>query len=197
LISIKAEPTTIKVFTLDDLTFVSADFSELTPLPSVYTRNYEEAIGALRKNSYSTDKTIWEDHFIAKDTAGSLSGAPDTMKVIVESFIRDIGQISYDAVAKSNIISKINTYGSKLLARARAYVKYVEPDDRILYWSRLKMGVALKSHPLLLQRPDDRNELIQLFEEKTRGYTTVDFSSAGSKKKILVTGFDPFFLHPK
>ncbi|WP_294963914.1 hypothetical protein [uncultured Flavobacterium sp.] len=37
---------------------------------------------------------------------------------------------------------------------------------------------------------------IQIFEEQSRNYTNIDFSKAGNKKKILITGFDPFQLNP-
>ena len=35
-----------------------------------------------------------------------------------------------------------------------------------------------------------------MFEEKSRNYTGIDFSEAGDKKKVLITGFDPFQLNP-
>ena len=41
-------------------------------------------------------------------------------------------------------------------------------------------------------------KLVKLFEEKSRNYTGVDFSGAPQgTKKILITGFDPFFLNEK
>ena len=39
-------------------------------------------------------------------------------------------------------------------------------------------------------------EVIQLFEEKSRNYTGIDFSKAPKgSKKVLITGFDPFILN--
>jgi hypothetical protein len=139
----------------------------------------------------------WEDHFIDLDRAGisgAFSGTVE-MKAIVASFISAVGAIANDANAKTNLEAAISSFAPQILERARLYVNNVKPDDRILYWARIKMEVALKSHPFVLQSFSARNDLVQLFEELSRGYTSVDFSAApGSAKKLLITGFDPFSL---
>ncbi|AZA76554.1 hypothetical protein EG347_02940 [Chryseobacterium sp. G0186] len=88
-------------------------------------------------------------------------------------------------------------------------------DDRPLYWARIAMQVILKRQYVFIkdiktlsQKDQDdffkksiipKNsklwEIIVLFEEKSRNYTGVDFSKAGNKKKVLITGFDPFILN--
>lgn len=88
-------------------------------------------------------------------------------------------------------------------------------DDRPLYWARISMEVILKRHPAFyddiktLDQKDQEDffvksivpkksrlwKTIQLFEEQSRNYTNIDFSKAGYKKKVLITGFDPFFLN--
>ncbi|WP_106915685.1 C15 family peptidase [Chryseobacterium aurantiacum] len=90
-------------------------------------------------------------------------------------------------------------------------------DDRPLYWARIAMQVILKRQYVFIkdiktlsQKDQDdffkksiipKNsklwKIIVLFEEKSRNYTGIDFSKAGNKKKILITGFDPFVLNPK
>lgn len=82
-------------------------------------------------------------------------------------------------------------------------------DDRALYWARNKIQVRLKRHFLFEKDIDFENsivlknskeneihlcDIIQLFEEKSRNYTGIDFSKAGNLKKVLITGFDPFQL---
>lgn len=88
-------------------------------------------------------------------------------------------------------------------------------DDRPLYWARIAMQVILKRQYVFIkdiktlsQKDQDDFfkksiipkssklwEIIVLFEEKSRNYTGVDFSKAGNKKKVLITGFDPFILN--
>ncbi|MFV0531968.1 MAG: hypothetical protein ACK5MD_11110 [Flavobacteriales bacterium] len=88
-------------------------------------------------------------------------------------------------------------------------------DDRPLYWARIAMQVILKRQYVfikdILTLPQEQQDLffeksvvpktsklaevIQLFEEKSRNYTEIDFSKANGKKKVLITGFDPFILN--
>jgi hypothetical protein len=88
-------------------------------------------------------------------------------------------------------------------------------DDRPLYWSRIAMQVILKRHPAFYDDiktlgQNDQDDFfiksivpknsklwktMQLFEEQSRNYTNIDFSKAGYKKKVLITGFDPFLLN--
>ena len=90
-------------------------------------------------------------------------------------------------------------------------------DDRPLYWARIAMQVILKRQYVfikdILTLPKDQQDLffkksivpkesklaevIQLFEEKSRNYTGINFNSpkATGCKKVLITGFDPFVLN--
>ncbi len=78
-------------------------------------------------------------------------------------------------------------------------------DDRPLYWARNKMQTWLKRNPLfkdeidfeksLVKKGTELDNIIILFEEKSRNYKGIDFSKAGNKKKVLITGFDPFLLN--
>ncbi|WP_294963909.1 hypothetical protein [uncultured Flavobacterium sp.] len=89
-------------------------------------------------------------------------------------------------------------------------------DDRPLYWARIAMQVILKRHPAFyddiktLDQKDQEDfftksivpqksrlwKTIRIFEEQSRNYTGIDFTKAGYKKKVLITGFDPFVLNP-
>lgn len=67
-------------------------------------------------------------------------------------------------------------------------------DDRPLYWARLQMTKALRDAPafkklLKLQQ----EQLLWKVELLTRGQQDIKFNRK-STKKILITGFDPFFL---
>lgn len=67
-------------------------------------------------------------------------------------------------------------------------------DDRALYWSRLKMTKALRTSPaFLILLPMQQQQLLWKFELISRGQQDVKFNK-NADKKILITGFDPFFL---
>ena len=67
-------------------------------------------------------------------------------------------------------------------------------DDRPLYWARLQMSKALRSAKTfagLFESQQDK--LLWSFELISRGNTDIKFDKKADKK-ILLTGFDPFFL---
>jgi pyrrolidone-carboxylate peptidase len=70
-------------------------------------------------------------------------------------------------------------------------------DDRQLYWTRLMMTTELRKwNPSWVSDADGlrrlQTRLLQLFEQNSRGMTTATFPSDPDKKRILVSGFDPF-----
>lgn len=144
-------------------------------------------------------ESTWEDYFIRLDQSTTITNPPDKMETIVANFISAVNAAPNNETAPSLLETAVNTYASMILKRARAFVQEnfdtssSNLDDRILYWTRIKMLVILKSHPYLLGSIADRDKLVEKFEELSRGYSTVDFGST-SLKKILVTGFDPFGL---
>ncbi|GLX76759.1 hypothetical protein tinsulaeT_00990 [Thalassotalea insulae] len=67
-------------------------------------------------------------------------------------------------------------------------------DDRPLYWARIQMTKLLKQSPSFLQLlPMQQQKILWLLELLSRGQNDVKFNK-GAKKKILITGFDPFLL---
>lgn len=136
-----------------------------------------------------------EDRMIDLDQADPILGLP-TMRTLVDAFVNAVEAIPNDASAKNAIAAKIDDQGGKILDRARALAKndrpHAETAERALYWARLRMSVALKSHPLCLASIAARNELVARLERKSRGY---DVSFAAVDRKILLLGFDPFDLH--
>ena len=59
------------------------------------------------------------------------------------------------------------------------------------------MAAILKSHEFLLQRFSNRDTLVQALEARTRGLEPPpSFLGAGADKRVLVVGFDPFFVRP-
>ena len=67
-------------------------------------------------------------------------------------------------------------------------------DDRALYWARLKMTKAMRTSKAFKELlPMQRQKLLWKFELLSRGQDDVKFDK-NTDKKILLTGFDPFFL---
>jgi len=67
-------------------------------------------------------------------------------------------------------------------------------DDRVLYWSRLEMSRLVKLSPVYSSLlPTQQQDLLWKLELLTRGQQDIEFDKS-TDKKILITGFDPFFL---
>lgn len=147
----------------------------------------------------SYQESTWEDYFILLDQSTSITNPPDKMETIVANFTSAVNAAPNNETAPGLLETAVNTYAPMILKRAKAFVQEnfdtssSNLDDRILYWTRIKMLVILKSHAYLLGSIPDRDKLVEKFEELSRGYSTVDFGST-SLKKILITGFDPFGL---
>jgi hypothetical protein len=193
----------IYVYTQNGLVFTTKNFAEqeISQQSETYQRNYEEKMG-LKIKPYTT-KT-YEDYFI-----GDIN---PNMKVEVDGFINTLATIPNDSNAFASIRTLVEDSAKDIWDEAVRYVQAnanTTPDDRPLYWARIKMQVALKSHLYFIGQHtyssdiqgsevnsgSDLEKIIQIFEEKSRNYKGVDFSLAPvGKKKILITGFDPFKL---
>ncbi|MBM7071397.1 hypothetical protein JQC92_04995 [Shewanella sp. 202IG2-18] len=84
--------------------------------------------------------------------------------------------------------------GQRLWQQAVRDVQSGSNDDRPLYWSRLAMRETLKTKPAGFKLADwQRNILVKATEQSSRGINDVAFDDKADIK-ILLTGFDPFFL---
>ncbi|MGG7471194.1 hypothetical protein ACVVIH_22060 [Chryseobacterium arthrosphaerae] len=187
------EKTLIERFTVSVVSEVGAKFfddEKDTLKPYTYFRNYEELVGVFKESA----TTAYEDKFI--------KGNPDIEKLVNEfiDFITNKENIPIE----QNIYERINTDAPKLWRYAEEQVQKDNLDDRPLYWARNKMQTYLKRHPVfkdhidyetsIVKKGTGLENIIKKFEELSRNYTGIDFSKAGSKKKVLITGFDPFQL---
>jgi pyrrolidone-carboxylate peptidase len=69
-----------------------------------------------------------------------------------------------------------------------------QSDDRPLYWARLQMRQALyQALPFQTLLAEQQQKLLWRLELFTRGSEDIRYQSQ-TKKRILLTGFDPFFL---
>lgn len=180
------------------------EYDKLKPI--AYLRNYEELIGLFNIDNSGQKSLIdnYENKFI-KTNPEILSIADD-----FSGYLNFTGNLTLN-----DITEKVKTDAKKLWDAAVSAVQSGKLDDRPLYWARNKMQVTLKRHPAFyddiktLEQTDQDDffiksivpknsklwKTIQIFEEQSRNYTNIDFSKADGKKKVLITGFDPFFLN--
>ena len=68
-------------------------------------------------------------------------------------------------------------------------------DDRPLYWARLSMTRALREWlPAFDLSFTQRNALIHILDRGSRGLSSIEFPVGEDVKRMLITGFDTFFL---
>ena len=106
--------------------------------------------------------------------------------------IKDFGQQLSSEQALDKVISE---FAKKLWQNNVSLIqKQADGDDRKLYWARLSMASALRQHPRFTQlSTEEQQQLMRQFEFISRGSEDVNFDEDATIK-ILVTGFDPFFL---
>lgn len=84
--------------------------------------------------------------------------------------------------------------GERLWQQAVRDVQSGGQDDRPLYWSRLEMKQLLKQQqPVFNLAQWQRTILLNAVEKSSRGFSDIQFDD-DTQIRILLTGFDPFFL---
>ena len=94
------------------------------------------------------------------------------------------------------VLTQLTTrHGSGLWRDAKqAFNQLNDYDDRPLYWARLQMSKALRSSKAFVNLlASQRQKLLWTLELQSRGQADIAFDKK-TDKKILLTGFDPFFL---
>ncbi|MCW3171880.1 hypothetical protein OHT75_05245 [Shewanella sp. FYR11-62] len=123
--------------------------------------------------------------------------ASKTIPLVVERYQGVSQGLSNKLLSESNELTMtemVANEGQRLWQQAVRDVQSGHTDDRALYWSRLTMRASLKSQPAGFNISGWQREiLVSAIEKSSRGFSDIDFKS-DSRIKILLTGFDPFFL---
>jgi pyrrolidone-carboxylate peptidase len=181
-------------------TYVSVSASPSVEVFSSYdNRRVFHSAAYVQAVSFSQAPLVYEEGFSTSSAASAILAADSDISAVVNSFVNDINQInSLDRPAISTLIVE---RGRKIWRTALASAKSngVKPhDDRPLYWARLVMRRAIRSHAVIKRYPKIVFDLIRLLESISRGYDEIDFSAApASAKKVLISGYDPFQLGSK
>ncbi|PKH55611.1 hypothetical protein CXF83_04540 [Shewanella sp. Choline-02u-19] len=126
-----------------------------------------------------------------------LPAATAAMPEVVNRYQAFVTNLSEKYVQHSDelkITQMVAHQGLRLWQQAVRDVQSGHLDDRSLYWNRLAMRDLLKT-----QDPDfkmatwQRDILIKAVEKSSRGLSDIQFKD-DAEIKILLTGFDPFFL---
>jgi pyrrolidone-carboxylate peptidase len=172
------------VHTADGIFFSSADFDQDAITIAAREPTVEE----------SDASKIW-DGVLPLDTLGN--SASDRMASLASAFIDALPGIDAASQnAQTDLLALVGQYAAAIWNRAVALAgdpQFECWSDRILYYARLKMEVALKNHPLLLADAAAASELIDRFESLSRNYSGLIFTDAAAgDERVIVTGFDPF-----
>ncbi|MBF7092546.1 hypothetical protein IUY40_13495 [Flavobacterium sp. ALJ2] len=169
--------------------------NRLKPVAS-YLRNYEELVGMFHTDN-SGNKDLIENYDYK---FAALNEEIEDILTNFSAFLHTPQNLTIDQIK-----ARVEQDAKCLWDAAIKQVQTGNLDDRPLYWARNKMQVRLKRHPVfekdidfeksMVKKGTELDKIIQLFEEKSRNYTGIDFSKAGDKKKVLITGFDPFILN--
>ena len=168
------ESNPVKVYSLleNGLIFTSEDFANLEPIPDPKSPSDE----AMRLES------------------GALSalGSDPTMQGLVDTFQTSLSALVDDTPAMESLV---NNAGTNIFDQAVANSSVF--DARPLYWAQMSIRSALRTHNWPKKQKRTTRRMIESFEQNSRGMNSIDYSSFGSAKKILVVGFDPTSLDSK
>ncbi|GIU03792.1 hypothetical protein TUM4261_02250 [Shewanella sp. c952] len=126
-----------------------------------------------------------------------LPAATEAMPDVVsryQAFVSNLADKYAQHSDELKITQMVAHQGLRLWQQAVRDVQSGHLDDRSLYWNRLAMRELLKT-----QKPDfniaawQRDILIKAVEKSSRGLSDIAFKD-DAEIKILLTGFDPFFL---
>lgn len=114
-----------------------------------------------------------------------------TLKSRVDQFTKQISKSTNHTTLTQLVIQHANGLWTDAVS---AFERNNNYDDRTLYWARLQMSATLR-HNVTFQRllALQQQQLLWKFELISRGQQDLVFDR-NTNKKILITGFDPFFL---
>ncbi|WP_299804463.1 hypothetical protein [uncultured Shewanella sp.] len=145
-----------------------------------------------------TSLTLIQPAFAKLDVEESrLTAATKAMPDVVsryQAFVSNLSEKYSQHSDELKVTQMVAHQGLRLWQQAVRDVQSGHLDDRSLYWNRLAMRELLKT-----QKPDfnlaswQQDILIKAVEKSSRGFSDLNFKD-DAQIKILLTGFDPFFL---
>ena len=111
------------------------------------------------------------------------------------ALVEDFAEAIIDSKSFDEIQAKVVSFNQRLWRIAiNSYKLKNDFDDRPLYWARLQMASQLRQADSFSKLSlTEQSSLMWQLEMASRGQTDIDFDQQADLKVIL-TGFDPFFL---
>ncbi|RLV59772.1 hypothetical protein D5018_10410 [Parashewanella curva] len=125
-----------------------------------------------------------------------LQTAKDNMAEVVNRYQTNLDSLAAKLSEKNQLTltHNVTRNAKRLWKRAVSDVRSGHQDDRSLYWARLAIRKQIKEYQQRAKWPDwQLNVILNGVESATRGIGDVHFGD-NVDIKILLTGFDPFFL---
>jgi len=161
---------------------------------SVYaqTSSATQSIGSQNASAQIIDSTQLTVEELRLDKA--LAAMPD----VAPRLSARVDNLSNQLIKVTNYVAltKLVVEHSKglWLDAKQSFVQSHDYDDRPLYWARLQMTKVVRSAKIFAKLlPEQQTKLLWTLELLSRGQMDIKFDKKADKK-ILLTGFDPFFL---
>ncbi|MCE9679290.1 hypothetical protein LZP69_08900 [Shewanella sp. AS1] len=123
--------------------------------------------------------------------------AKAAMPEVVERYqalVDDLGSKYREQKDELVMTQMVAHQGERLWQQAVRDVQSGGKDDRALYWSRLSMKQTLKQNqPAFKLAPWQQDIALNAVEKASRGFSDIHYDD-DTQIRILLTGFDPFFL---
>jgi glucose/arabinose dehydrogenase/pyrrolidone-carboxylate peptidase len=161
----------------------------------VLTDSTDGAILKLTANTVSTDSIKTNDLTIEEER---IEKATKSMPDVVNRFRSGIDLFKQELLQNKNIeelSQSIQIHAKKLwISSVDDYQKNINFDDRALYWGRLQLTKSLSQSSIFSNLDKQQKDaLLWKLELLSRGQDDLKFDKK-TDFKILITGFDPFFL---
>ncbi|KFZ39013.1 hypothetical protein HR45_01030 [Shewanella mangrovi] len=131
---------------------------------------------------------------VEEQRIGAASTAMPQVVDRYQAFVEDLGTSYARQNDELKVTQMVAQLGKRVWQQAVRDVQSGHPDDRSLYWSRLKMRQLLSDAKPAFNIADWQKQiLIKAVEKSSRGFSDIEYAD-DTNIKILLTGFDPFFL---
>ncbi|WP_286235765.1 hypothetical protein [Thalassotalea sediminis] len=158
--------------------------------PNAFSATDDNGISKVNKDTSITDTLNVEEQRVVM-ASSILPNVFNVSKQRVAAFGKQINQASNITALTQLVIRHANLLWQESVLSFEQSKRF---DDRSLYWARLEMARALKKAPAYIEAlARQKTELMWKFELISRGQQDIAFNKKADKK-ILLTGFDPFFL---
>jgi pyrrolidone-carboxylate peptidase len=145
------------------------------------------------------ERPLTADFTNASRTARIIPAGTFPMQLLVANgfyhFIPDFEAALDGASNFSRAERTVRTHGLLIWNRSSAARTNPNYDERLLYWTRVAFVRTIHQwNPSFSILQAQRDSLVDAMEKASRGMTSATFTGRRDVKRILISGFDPFFL---